>query len=90
MQKFLYMIKKKTKMSYNSEITITSEDVDSVINVSVKNQEDEMYKGKLYAGIDREFTEKMQLQVNLENIAEKINMQEDFSSMGLSNVYTKI
>ncbi len=36
----------KTKMSYNSEITITSEDVDSVINVSVKNQEDEMYKGK--------------------------------------------
>mgnify|MGYP003209341602 FL=1 len=79
----------KTKMSYNSEITITSEDVDSVINVSVKNQEDEMYKGKLYAGIDREFTEKMQLQVNLENIAEKINMQEDFSSMGLSNVYTK-
>lgn len=26
----------KTKMSYNSEITITSEDVDSVINVSVK------------------------------------------------------
>ena len=50
-------------MSYNSEITITSEDVDSVINVSVKNQEDEMYKGKLYAGIDREFTEKMQLQV---------------------------
>lgn len=49
-----------------------------------------MYKGKLYAGIDREFTEKMQLQVNLENIAEKINMQEDFSSMGLSNVYTKI
>ena len=85
---FLYD-QEKTKMSYNSEITITSEDVDSIINVSVKNQEDEMYKGKLYAGIDRELTEKMQLQVNLENIAEKINMQEDFSNIGLSNVYTK-
>ncbi len=35
-------------------------------------------KEKLYAGIDREFTEKMQLQVNLENIAEKINYTRRF------------
>ena len=79
----------KTQMSYNSEITLTSEDVDSIINVSVKNQEDELYKGKLYSGIDKEFTEKINLEVNLENIAEKINLQEDFSNIGFSNVYTK-
>ena len=48
-----------------------------------------MYKGKLYSGIDKEFTEKINLEMNLENIAEKINLQEDFSNIGFSNVYTK-
>ena len=81
--------KEQTKMSYNSEITLTSDDVDSVINVTVKNQEDDMYKGRLYAGLDKEFTEKIELQVNLENIAEKISVQEDYTNIGISNVYTK-
>ena len=79
----------KTVMSYSSEITLPSEEIDSIVNVDIKNQEDEIYKGKLYSKIDKEITEKINIQVNLENITDKISVQEDYTNMGLSNIYTK-
>ncbi len=78
-----------TIISMEKEITMPSQELDAIIETNVENSENEIYKGKIYEGIDREFTQKITLQVNLNNIAEQIILREDFSRLGLSNVYTK-
>ena len=78
-----------TVISMEKETTMPSQELDAIIETNVENSESEIYKGKIYEGIDREFTEKITLQVNLNNIAEQIILREDFSGLGLSNVYTK-
>lgn len=78
-----------TKITKTKEIQITTQEMDGIVEANITNLENEIYKGKLYQGIEREFSEKISLQVNLSNKIDEIILQEDFSQMNLSNIYTK-
>ena len=78
-----------TQITKTNEIQITPQEIDGIVEVNVTNLENEIYKGKLYQGIDREISENISLQVNLLDNIDKIIIQEDFSQMNLSNIYTK-
>ena len=78
-----------TQITKTNEIQITAQEIDGILETNITNLENEIYKGKLYQGIDREISENISLQVNLLDNIDKIIIQEDFSQMNLSNIYTK-
>ena len=78
----------KSRYSMKIEKTITAEEIDATIQLKTDNPEKEIYKGKLYARIDREFTQNIHIQVNKYGIAETISVAENFSQIPLE-IYTK-
>ena len=66
-------------------VTLSNEEIDSTIEVSAKNSEESMYKGKLYSGIDKSYTSQTILDVNLANIEEYISIREDASRYVLAD-----
>lgn len=79
----------QTILNEESQTTLLAQEMDTSIGITARNSEDEIYKGKLYAGIEREITQNIDIQVNLENIADNVIIEENFSNMNLSNIYTK-
>lgn len=79
----------KTKATVNQEITINQEEKNDMITVEVTNQENEIAKGKLYAGLDREINQTVALNVTVDKIATRITLTEDHSALGLTKVTTK-
>lgn len=79
----------QTRISYRREITLTSEELTSFVTLEISNQEDSMYKGKLYNGIDKEFTQNIVLNLNFTNVANSVEIKEDLSGIGFENVYNK-
>ena len=67
----------------NTTGTLKVKDVDDKLNqeqlveVTAKNTENTIYKGNLDAGIDREFTTKTKIAVNLANAEEYMNVNEE-------------
>lgn len=65
-----------------------------VVTIDSTYTEDSIYKGKLYAGIDREFTTKTNINVNLQNTIDNIIVKEnagefytDNTNIASSNIY---
>lgn len=69
----------KQLTSNTGNITLSNEEIDSTIEVSANNAEESIYKGKLYAGIDRQYTSKTVLDINLANIEEYVSIREEAS-----------
>ena len=68
---------KTTVMNASSGMTLTKDEKDSIVTTSFEQNEENIYKGKLYAGISRDITYKNIIDVNLNNIASEINVKED-------------
>ena len=73
--------------------TVSNEEIDSTIEVIANNSEESIYKGKLYSGIDKQYTSQTVLDVNLANVEEYISIREEASRYILadgeadSNIY---
>lgn len=65
--------------SASGKVTLSNEEIDTTINVSASNSNESIYKGKLYSGIDKQYTSKTTLDVNLANIEEYISVREESS-----------
>lgn len=59
-----------------NNLTINGEEKDSIVQVFSNNVESSMYKGKLYAKLDREYESKTMLRTNLASAIEAIKVQE--------------
>lgn len=66
--------------SDKTETEISEEIVDSTIEVIATNSANEIFKGKLNSGIDREINSETKLIVNLANTAKSITIKENQSS----------
>ena len=55
----------------------SKEEKEAIIQVEASNKEDTIYKGKLYAGIDRQYESTTNVQINLANAQSYINIKED-------------
>ena len=60
-------------------VTLSNEEMDSMIEVTASNSEEGIYKGKLYSGIDKQYTSQTTLDVNLANVEEYISIREEAS-----------
>lgn len=63
----------------------SSKEINNTITTSITNTEKQMYKGKLYQGIDREYSTDTTVNVNLANAHEYLEIKEDniFTSSSL-------
>ena len=83
----------KELTSATGKVSVSNEEIDSTIEVTVNNAEESIYKGKLYSGIDKQYTSQTVLDVNLANIEEYISIREEASRYILadgeadSNIY---
>ena len=60
-----------------NNIELINEEKDSLVQVKIVNSESEIYKGKLYAGIDRQYESKTNIAVNLANVEQYIDVKEN-------------
>ena len=65
------------EINATSEVILTKEEKDSLVQVESINKEDSFYKGKLYTGIDRIYETKTNMIVNLANAEEHITLKEE-------------
>lgn len=64
------------EINSTSQIMLNQEEKDAVVEVIAQNQENEIYKGKLMAGIDRQFETKTSVKINLAKMVNEITVQE--------------
>lgn len=62
------------------KIVLDDEEKDNIIQISAKNAENSIYKGKLYSGIDKQITAITNLAVNLAKVEEYIDVKEEISN----------
>lgn len=80
----------KNSTVYNAEsgITITGEEKISIVTASVEQNEQNIYKGKLYAGISRDVTYKNIVDVNLNNVETEVDVKENDLTINGTKVTT--
>lgn len=67
----------KTVLKNSNEIVLDNNEKDGVIETEIIQNETEIYKGKLYSGISRNITHTTVLNINLNGIANQINLVEE-------------
>ena len=68
------------EITTTSQIVMNQEEKDSVITIETENQENEIYKGKIVAGIDRQYITRTNVKVNLAKMVNDIVVQENEST----------
>ncbi len=58
------------------EITIGEEEIDSIVEAGAKNSEEVIYKGKLNAGIDKNYQSVTQIRINYAKVIPEIEIEE--------------
>ena len=79
--------KNSTKLNVNNDFVLTNEEKDGIISTEISNIENEIAKGKIYEGIEREFTENIDVNVTVTGIAQSLIVAENLNEIGLENVY---
>lgn len=85
--------KNNTVIDASNAIELDNVERDSVITMDIKQHEDSMYKGKLYAGISRDISYSTYVNVNLDNVANSINLvekKETIEGQGLSYEFDSV
>ncbi len=76
----------KKEITSTSQVVINQEEKDSVVTIETQNQENEIYKGKIVAGIDRQYTTRTNVKVNLAKMVNEIVVQENESTYTANEV----
>lgn len=80
--------KNSTVYTAESGIIITGEEKNSIVTASVEQNEQSIYKGKLYAGISRDITYKNIVDVNLNNVETEVDVKENDLTINGTKVTT--
>ena len=78
------------EIKVENAVEITSEEKDSLVQISNTSSEEKIYKGKINASIDRTFETKTKISVNLANSEEKLTINEETSYYNLIDENTSL
>lgn len=65
------------KAKEEKETTITGKEKEKIITSTTKNADTSIYKGKIYNGIDREFTTTETISINMKDVLEYVEIKEE-------------
>lgn len=74
-----------SSISGNARKTLSNEELDQIINITSENSESEIYKGKIYSGIDRTYSDNIKLDVNLADAVQEVEIIEEMPSFVSDN-----
>ncbi len=81
---------KNTVMEASSENTLGRDEKNTIVTSNINQYETSIYKGKLYSAISRNITYKNNININLNNVADEINVKEEKQTINeqvISSVY---
>ncbi len=81
--------KNQTRVTSEYQSQIHQEDLDSMITVDIANSENEIYKGKLQEGIDREFSENVTVGMNIAGVVDSVSLIEGYNNLDFAEVYSR-
>lgn len=64
------------EISTTNNFAISQEEKDNTIQINTSNKEENMYKGKLYAGVERTFENTTEVSINLANLQTGLKLSE--------------
>ena len=65
------------EISQTNRITLNGDEKDTIIEATIKNSEDTMYKGKIHSGIDRSYASLVDVKINYAKVPEYIQIKEN-------------
>ena len=68
---------------------VMDEEKEELVNVTTTNLEDTIYKGKLYAGVDRQYESKTNIAINLANAEQFIDVKESTDNVVFNKTIIK-
>lgn len=64
------------ELKANNKVTVGQEEVDAILEIATKSEENIIYKGKLNAGLDRQYSTTTQIKVNFAKAVSSIQLTE--------------
>lgn len=77
---------KNTLVNASAETPITKDETDSIITTNMQQSENSIYKGKIYAGLERDITYSTVISSNLVGATNKINLIESEQQINNKNI----
>ena len=68
------------EISTTNNITINEEEKDNIIQINTSNKEESIYKGKLYAGVERTYESITKVSINLANAETNLKLNEGMAN----------
>lgn len=76
------ILSNQKEISCTSQVTLHEEEKDAIVEIATTSQEQEIYKGKLMVGTDRQYETKTSIKVNFAKMVQDITVNEN------ENTYT--
>lgn len=77
------------EISNTQDVVLTNEEVDNTVMISSRPEQNNLYKGRLYAGLEQEYITNTDVEINLSRAIEKVEIKEEANQEQLKEVYTK-
>ena len=77
------------EITASKELTLNGEEKDSIVTISSYPEEASMYKGRLYAGLEKEYVTNTSVDINLAKAINSVEITENANQNLLKEVYTK-
>lgn len=68
------------EITIDNNITITEEENDNIVQINTSNSEESIYKGKLYAGVEKTYESTTELSINLANAETNLKINEGMTN----------
>ncbi len=65
------------ELTLSNKLVLDNQEKEEIISINTNSTENSIYKGKLYAGIDRQYESKTNIAVNLANAEQYIDIKEE-------------
>ena len=78
------------ELANSQEINLDNTEKDNIVSISSYAEEDGLYKGRLYAGLEQEYVTNTKIDINLAKAINNIEIEENANQSTVKDSYTKI
>ena len=73
----------------SQEITLNNEEKDNIVTISSYPEENNIYKGRLYAGLEQEYVTNTSVNINFIRAINNVKFEESANQIALKELYTR-
>ena len=77
------------EFTVSQEITLNNEEKDNIVTISSNPEENNIYKGRLYAGLEQEYVTNTSVNINFIRAINNVKFEESANQTALKELYTR-